>query len=311
VLLPDRGALAVPIDCTSLAIDPSTVPLDAYPHATLDAGDSVLFTSGGNPVTDLRIAPPLTISAGEAYSCGTGLDYFADETGGDVTATFNRRGPYYVRATRVSGPIEHLIVDVDVRNHGECKDGPKKEVDCGNPDVAVVSSTLGFAHNWGAAGAEVDDIDDAVTAVCDAFTNNGNMPVDVVIDAHGCGGSFSLGTEEVDIDNVDELCEPLQGKVSSLTIFACSVANGQAGKDLIDALSTCLGIPVLAYTGNNSDTEPGSGDVKWYTAGEAYSGEVFVVPVLAGPGGVVLVLLLATVFVRTFRRRARHHASWG
>lgn len=267
-----HAAYAAPVPCSNLAIDPTTVPLAVYPKVQLNAGDSLLIPAAGNPVVDIRIAPPVTLNPLNSYQCD--VDYMADLTAGDATLTFNRNAPYFVRITRANGDEESTIIEVGVRSHGKgtCEGGAATEIPCGTPKIVLVSSTLGFPHSWGSAGVIVTGIDDARAAIAAAYEANDNTPIDVSIDAHGSPGNIELGNDRIDGDNAAAFAASIDGMVSNLTVFACSVADGAEGEALMCTLEQELGADSMGYTGENWDNPPDEAQA-WWTAGECYSWE--------------------------------------
>ncbi|MCI0362659.1 MAG: DUF4347 domain-containing protein [Phycisphaerales bacterium] len=263
------GARATPVPCSSLAIDPATVPLDDYPEFLLDPGTDLTILSNGDHVVDVRIAPPIALLHGNDYICGT--DYSADLTDGTATINFVRRGPYFIRIIRQSGAIEGYLAAVGVRSYGTtCQGGASKEIDCGDPDIVIVANNIGWEHSWGDTGEIVDGIQAAKDAICAKYKANGNQPIDVAINAHGSSGSIDISGEKLSSENVDEFMEGLAGKISSLTIFSCSVAAGEDGQSLICELEIGLGADVTGFTGKVSDTPPDQ-EQAWFTSGEPYS----------------------------------------
>lgn len=262
------------MDCADLFLDPTGIPLSAYPVMTLGVGGEVTFQNPAFQVVDFRIIPPIHTNPADDLVCD--VDYFAALYSGVVTVEFLTEAPYFIQTTWADGTVESLIVEVSTNGTlgiggGICNSGVATQIDCGNPDVALVSSTLGFDHTWGATGTEVTNISTAAQAVCDAYTANGNMPVSVTINAHGSSGSIEIGGEVLDINNLSDFTNAVQGKISSLNIFSCSVAEGAAGWAFICALEAALGVNVVASTGTMWDTV--SNPPRWYTAGVMTSWE--------------------------------------
>lgn len=268
------GAIASPVSCGDLAIDPDSVPLDDYPVTSLLQTQSLVVPAGGDPVVEVKVAQPLTLSPLDQYVCGT--DYFADLTAGTATVTFNRMGSYYVQVKRQSSATEGHVALVEMREHGGgCVRGPAREIVCKAGDIVLVSSTLGFAHNWGASGTVVNGIAQARTEICNAYAANNNMPVQLTIDAHGSPGSITLGNDTITKQNLATFIDPdgaggpdptLKGKVEKITLFVCSVAGGNAGDMFLTCMGQDLCTTVTGYTGTVTDTPPGQMQ-KWYACG--------------------------------------------
>ena len=93
-----------------------------------------------------------------------------------------------------------------------------------------------------------------VAGVCKKYEQNGNQSLDILFQAHGANGIFCFGPPQQPIDCIfkgspcyQSICENLRGKIKSLTIYACSVAGGDIGAELIQCLADCLDAEVKAY----------------------------------------------------------------
>ncbi len=142
------------VPCGSMMGNP--LPLGDYPRIVTGINEPVNFTDGGNPVIDIKITPPVMILPANNFICG--LDYRASNILNGFSVVFSQPAPFAVEVTHFDGSIVNYIVETDVNctnagdTGGECNGGSATEIDCGIPDVAVVSGTLGFPHGWGALG---------------------------------------------------------------------------------------------------------------------------------------------------------------
>jgi len=282
---------AITVPCSSMV--GTAWPMGDYPRIVAGINDPVSFIDGGNPVTGIKVTPPVMIDPINNFICGT--DYRASFVPNGISVVFSGQAPFAVEVSHMNGTIVNYIIEVGVNctdagdTGGECNGGSATEIDCGIPDVAVVSGTLGFPHAWGDIGEEVGNINEAIEAINAAYAANGNQPVEVTIDAHGSSGSIEIGGETFTIDNVADFAAAVAGKISALNIFGCSVAEGPEGLALICALEIALGCNVVASTGVMSDT--GDDPNRWFTEGEMISWEPptipiidFIYPFMAYPG---------------------------
>lgn len=285
-----------PIPCPSISGSP--FPPSEYPRLTTKVNQPLIFTNGANPITNINITPPVMLNPAQAYLCG--IHYHVSNYLSNWAVIFERQGNMGVAITYTNGTTERYIVEVATNNtnagetDGACLGGTSTEVDCGTPDVVVVSGSLGFPHAWGEAGAECGDITEAAEAICAAYEANGNQPIHVTIDAHGSSGSIEIGGQTLTIDNIAAFAQAVAGKIASLNIFACSVAEGPEGEAFICALEEALGCNVVASTGVMSDL--GEDPNAWFTEGEMVSWEpssppviTSVYPPMAYPGETVTI----------------------
>jgi hypothetical protein len=110
----------------------------------------------------------------------------------------------------------------------------------------------------GAISQRVGDVPAIINNVDGEFKRRGNRAVDVVIGARGAPGSFTIGGQVVGNDNKNEqdLIKGLQGKIKSLWIIACSVAQGNAGGAFLQRLAQGLAVgakQVVAVSGPTGD----------------------------------------------------------
>lgn len=263
------------ITCNQLTMNSSNVPQGFYVIASITAGSTISVNSPNDPVSQIRISPPQTLDPTAAFSCPTDYSAWTISTNGRLR--FNRAGFYWARVVLQSGAKLEGYIAVDQSTLG-CGDGScTTEIDCGSPDVPLVSDGVTGDDPWGGSGTSVDGHASAGQAVCDAYDANGGNPVSVNITAHGGPGGFKVGNDETHSSGNGGGASELAGefkdangntKVSDLTVFSCSSASGASGEALFCELEQELGCNVTGYTGTVS-----YGGGKWYTAGDAYSWE--------------------------------------
>ena len=251
----------------------SVAPLTVcdFHNATADGNVHINVQS---PITSIKVIPPQNVETFDLY---TPHEDYSIEVGCDLLGlrvTIHRSGIYIVVVVMANGDVYIFVVLKDVyfpnpdcsQSTGKDKDKDceidfTRSVKCGilrefpcpaAGTVQVISSDL--AKDKGLRGrTKVSDVDDIITAVNNAYAANGNKPVDLVIDSHGNKGFFVIGTDYVSLEafgsaNMKKLCDGLKGKVKSVSIYACKVAQGAKGRKFIDCLSKCLGnIPVIAW----------------------------------------------------------------
>lgn len=270
------------IPCSALTMASASVPFDTYVIVYISSGGIVQVNSPNDPVVGIKIAPPETLRAANAYQCPQ--DYTAwilNGTHGRLK--FNRSGLFWARVTLQSGTLLEGYIAVDVEtlgdadggNDGEGTGGGSKEIACGNPDVKAYSDGLLLGDPWGGDGTEVGSHEDVGDAVDEAYEANGDMPVSLHISAHGGPGGFKVGSDPTrgtgDGGGAQDFAGEIAGKVSSVTVFACETASGANGQALICELEQELGVDVTGYTG--TCTVPYGDETSWQSAGDAYSWE--------------------------------------
>jgi hypothetical protein len=253
-----------------MLLDPLTVPeSDLYPvlFAPL-APATVTVPAAGDPVVALRIAPPNMLDPLDAYV--PTVDYTAciGPAGGELR--FLVPGSYVVQIQRLSGILDVLIVDVEVKSLGTCyKSGELKEFDCPTPPKAFEGDDVDEPPDF-RNQCTVTSIADLVAKVTAAA---GTGMIDLILVDHGCEGSISINGMKVSCDRADEpnlraFCG-LQGRIRSITLLSCSTAHGAAGTAFLQKLSRKFGgIPVTGYTGNVSSWSK-DGTRRWGSYGEA------------------------------------------
>jgi hypothetical protein len=99
-------------------------------------------------------------------------------------------------------------------------------------------------HALGAILQRVGDVSAIINNVDNEFKRRGNRAVDVVIGARGAPGSFTIGGQVVGGDNKNEqdLIKGLQGKIKSLWIISCRVAQDNVGVAFLQRLAQGLAV---------------------------------------------------------------------
>lgn len=298
-------ASANPVNCIDLAIDENLIVLDDYPQTQISSGNSVTFVAGGDPVISVKVAPPDMLLPAEDYVCN--VDYNATLKSGTADVTFNREGPYIVRVIRLSTAVETLVVGVDVgflACNPFCGAKKFKQIERKPGDVAIVSSTTGWGHTWGSPpGVVVNGIAQARQAILDAYNNNGGK-VQVSIKAHGSPGCIAIGNDKLDINNLADMVTWVDGpntftlkdKISKMTLYSCSVANGVVGKTFVDTWAQAINANITAYEGVVSTNKGGTPATdKWWAGGPAYTGTFLEKVPAASDVGMILLAALVTL----------------
>ncbi|MEO8148189.1 MAG: IPTL-CTERM sorting domain-containing protein [Bacteroidia bacterium] len=219
-------------------------------HTVINLGGlgNLPFSNGGDPVTGIKILPPVMLNPVANYVPGTHYTACVDAGAGTGQITFNRGGVYMVRVNRLSGNNDTLQVLVLAEKLQTCAaGGAPTEFPCPVPTHAFEGSdtepTLRFP------GSTVVNSVAALAAAIAAAAGAGQ--IDVTIVDHGFPGGISINgnnISEADAANLAAICA-LKGKIKSLTLISCSTGKGAAGAAFLKKLSECLGgIPVTAYT---------------------------------------------------------------
>ena len=195
--------------CDEIEGDPSDFPVGEYPWERYAPGQVIQKHTPDNPIASIKVVPPQMLNEEDKYQCGD--DYIVTKSTQNfpiATAAFQffRPGTYFVEIIYEDGTVERRICVVDERCvndlgiGGKCYGGPVREFPCGTPDIAVVSSTLGFPHVYGDVGKIADNIDDAAKLICQKYEDaGGEEPIDVVLNGHGGPGYIIIGSERLDI----------------------------------------------------------------------------------------------------------------
>jgi hypothetical protein len=267
-----------PLDCERMHLPDQEIPLAEYPIIEVAAGTTVHYENP-SPITDFWVFPPEMLELENAYQCGR--DYRAVTDQPQLPATYvdltlDRSGPYLVRYQTMAGEVftEILYVDTEsTRNEfGEtnCLTAKYKEIPCGDPDLAVLSSTNGSPNRWGEPGVFATSLDSAKALICRIHEERGDS-LYLVINAHGASGSVIIGGDTLTIENVAAFATAIKGKVKKVSLMSCNVALGESGRAFVCALEQNLGVNVASYTGVVAVTK--TGEAVWYTTGEPYSWE--------------------------------------
>jgi hypothetical protein len=267
------------LDCEQMQLPDQDIPLAEYPILEVGSGAIVQFESHTSPITNFWVVPPEMLQLEDAYQCGR--DYHAVMNQPQLPATsigltLDRTGPYLVQYQTLAGDVITEIIYVDTEStrdeFGEttCKTSRYKEIPCGDPDLAVLSSTNGTPNRWGAPGIFATSIDSAIMLICRIHEEEGDS-LTLVINAHGNSGAMKIGSDSLKIDNLAEFTSAIKGKVKEVVLMSCNVAEGERGRAFVCAMEQQLGVNVISYTGVVAVTKRGV--PTWYTTGELYSWE--------------------------------------
>ena len=245
-------------------------------------------------IAAIKVIPPQNSRIDDVFTYSPDRDYSIIVSCNlqEVMVKIHRPGIYNVIVAMVNGEVYRFVVIYDTYfPNPDCSypdgvdNGTKKDKTCdinfglsvlfgvlrrfkcpAAGPVQVVSADV--AGQIGLRGrtrvATVDEIIGAVTAQVDT-------PVDLVIVSHGNEGFFKIGPnggkfEYVSINNMIKFCNGLKGKVTSVRIFACKVAQGPAGRQFVDCLSKCLGNGVIVEAWRHCLWPPTRfGKERWYT----------------------------------------------
>jgi hypothetical protein len=162
----------------------------------------------------------------------------------------------------------------------------------------------------GAIFQRVGNVPAIINNVDGAFKLRGNRAVDVVIGARGAPGSFTIGGQVVGNDNKNEqdLIKGLQGKIKSLWIIACSVAQGNVGVAFLQRLAQGLAVGAkqpVAVAGPTGDLFADAGKNQLLCSPKTcdYAVKGAGVPSLTEWGLIALAVLLAGSLAFMIRRR--------
>ncbi len=277
--LPPACQQQFPLNCERMQLPDQDIPLAEYPIIEVTAGVTVHYESLSSPITDFWVLPPKMLQADNAYQCGEDYRAVMDQPQLPATSidlTLDRSGPYLVQYLTMAGELTTEIIYVDTQSPGNvfdnnsCATGAYEEIPCGDPDLAVLSSTNGSPNRWGEPGVFATSLDSAAALICRIYEKEGDS-LSLVINAHGASGSVIIGSDTLTIENIDAFAEAIKGKVKEVRLMSCNVALGEGGRAFVCALEQKLGVNVISYTGLVAVTK--RGEAIWYTTGEPYSWE--------------------------------------
>ena len=261
--------------CEAMTLDPASVPMANYPIVSVP-NHSVMPLPSISPISEIHVLPPVMMDPTESFICGLDYQVLFNQFN-EFEVQFDRDGPYFIQYTTIDGITESLVVEVDMLETGEnantCSTGTSKEIDCGNPDVAVVSTGASdYEDAFDPKGKLVGSMQAAIDSICAAYTANGNQKVSLAVVGHGSSGSITIGSTTINASNIATFANAIKDKVSSIVLFSCSTGEGDAGNTLVCQLEQITGADVTAFTGKVWADNKVPAD-KWYTAGEATSWE--------------------------------------
>jgi hypothetical protein len=275
--LASTGANAGLLNDEQLYFDPASMVAGYYDSTYLRDlydNDTVRWDNGADPVVGAQILPvlkPGEYPPGYQYSQADyyqipNVDYFADLTGGMLTARFAETGLYHVRVTRQSGWQKIYAVFAQAGGFPDPpeKTGDTKVVPAPDGDVFLVLKTTPDDAQGGAKNA-LDRTAELLERVFHKdvrrFRNRqqlekiiGDFPekkhAEIVThgalytdpdDQHEYGGAFCLGDQYLDSSGAAEFAKKIAPKVKYLTLEACWVGKGDEGKTFLQTLADSIG----------------------------------------------------------------------
>jgi hypothetical protein len=121
----------------------------------------------------------------------------------------------------------------------------------------------------------MDSVQDVVNDITAHWNNNGNTPFTLAIIDHGRSGLQSMGDGDVTvagkfIDNLarsasdrQDFIDACDGKVTTVTLYGCNVAEGSDGDELLEMLATGANMTVKAHTGSVYATHSTVSGYRW------------------------------------------------
>ena len=283
---PARG---VPLTAEQMYLDPDTIPPAEYVYGALDVGGTMNFSN----VTALQVLPPLMPGSNEYYFVPC-TDYTGDITGTNGSITFNRAGPYHVRATFTDESQQLLPVGIDLREHHRGIGGITTSVwhslptpdggDCVvvDPEFAEPGSTYGGDPDIQDGFTTWEQVENHLKTLTNAH---------VELDGHGAPGKFKFNGEvvlEAGTEAKSNWLDSMKGHISHLSFISCSVAQScSLVSEAAEKLGTSSG-----YTDVIRDT-PSSGE--WFINADGY---LKIVPEPATMLGLFLAISSVSVYLR-------------
>ncbi len=198
---------------------------------------------------------------------------------------------------------------------GTCGAGPWTPItnleDPKPPDCILCASDAfptSCHDNWqGHKFADVSTVAQAITEIEACYTQNGDSPVNILVQGHGTSGVQCFGPGDECIgnnvpfsDHKDKFIAALSGKIKTLTFLGCSTAAEPKGQALLQKLAKELKAQqVKGWTGTNRVLSAKGG---YETEGDKKEKDI---PTVSEWGMVVMCLLVLTAgTVVVMRRRA-------
>ncbi len=274
-------------------LPPADYPVNVHLQPSPGGGWDWDFTSPGPIIKDGYVAP--TINGDVPYVLGTDTDH--QDYNGDVCAYshafvhFSSPGVYAVKVDYEDPSATDYIEFVYAGAapgytakinrpllHSQHQKIPTPSASPGAFFVESPDADNGFissAMNIMPDANRDSSVDDLITKIDTAWQNDGRVPIDVVLVAHGNTSLVSTGSgttlvadkylEDNDA-NVQKFTQALNGKIRSITIIACYVArelgtrNDHLMKSLANGLSTAqVKATVKAYDEEVSAVDPTPG----------------------------------------------------
>jgi len=270
VVLPVMQAGAVLLTGEELYFDPESADFDFYPRVLLPdlvIENSHMWGAEGDPIVDADILPvlkpgpyPIGYAFDQSdYEQTPNVDYFADLTDGNLTATFLASAQYLVRIHRDSGASEIHTVLAETglleKPGSEDPTGPSEKISGPEGDLILVAegdSTLDKAAenitDEGKTVERVDSVQDAINKIRTASQAAGEK-IHVELVGHGAPGEVSMNNQHwedenaigPDGDDIRAFQDSIDAYVDDISIFSCRAAEGAEGDTLLQILANSIG----------------------------------------------------------------------
>ncbi len=269
---------------------------EAYPYSLIGVRDPLVMTHA-DALQNIYMAPPehpVAYRFGEDPTLGQEYDYFGyiqSECNPYVSFLwFYNPGVYVVKFDYATQPdtIQFFYADAAPGHRGPLKNSENRRINTPSaspgafiiedPDPANDNGYISNAVTVVPTAKRASSVAAAIGFVNQAYADNGNQAVDVVLVGHGNSSQISVGAGQsvaptkqlVDNDaDVQTFVTALQGKISSIYLVGCYIGQdldtkpNHLMKSLLNGLRTPQQtVVVYAYDQEVSATQPG-----WFRAG--------------------------------------------
>ena len=265
------AAVAAPLSDSDLYFDPGSISPDFYARyelPDLSATNTVSFLGGVDPVVDVDILPTLragTYGLGYVFSqsdylATPNVDYGADITGGDLTASFLAPGLYHMRVTRGSGASETVAVlaeaAIEEKSGKPDKSGANKKLVIPDADLYLIDNGAEeevkerekILDDAGQTHERVSTRAEAVEKI-KAKSKELGRKIHVEFAGHGAPGNASTGAgkqnipdKQIDLTSVADFQKMIDEHVDLITFYLmCSVGAGDDGMKFLQILADSIG----------------------------------------------------------------------
>jgi hypothetical protein len=246
-----------------------TVPEAQYDSVDTSGYYTIPYYASGGELLAVLIQPPGSVY----YQWETDFYARVDHQTGDVTITLLSAGPYLVRTVRTGSSGGSLADTVELMYNSYAHPKGKKKtgstatipspsadlilIDNTTPDDALEKDRQAYPNH-----TPIGSVQDAIDAIQNRWNNNGNQPFSVALIGHGESASMGMGDGKATIigkhiaDTADAapflaaFTAMCKGKVTSITMYGCNVADGDRGAAFVQDVATRANCTVTAYTGS-------------------------------------------------------------